>query len=545
MDGLRSLGSKTALSITTILSQVCIHHIYWYDAIAFYSYIPYYGNGQINLSSLPVKHIAPTVLTKALFPLAVLATVFLFHIGSASAQEEILGEATSFTESQQTLLTAKPAVTQVTNIITGNVIIQAVLASELGTPSLSGAVYPFELGLSGSGFFVTADGYLITNGHVANPDDELIAYYAIANTTEQIFKDSVAEVVYQYYGYDPSEDELETMYQQQLADSYGGDFWNLVDTFFAGYNAGELNVDDVQYRNFIQIGSISGSETLVEDLGKAATLIDSPYEGMSNSSDLAILKVDGSNFMTVPLGSFENVQIGSEVYAIGYPAIVEEYTGVFTDVSSGLEPSITSGIISAKKTLIDGTEAFQTDAGITHGNSGGPVLDSSGAVIGVTTWGFGDEPGGESFNFLISVENVESLLAKNNITPAMSMTTQKWDDALDLYSQHCYTNAKTEFEEVKALYPANVDVDDFISKSQAAIDRGEDVCLTPGESATLFVMVGGACACVVGLVVIVGLVVLLTRKKKAKTATPEQSTPTPADQQSKSAPVEQQSAKKD
>ncbi|MEA3357688.1 MAG: S1C family serine protease [Patescibacteria group bacterium] len=455
-------------------------------------------------------------LVKALSLVVIASTVLLPFSTVAYAQEVVLGEATNFSDSQKTLLSAKPTVTQVTNIITGNVIIQAVLASELGTPSLSGAVYPFEIGMGGSGFFVTDDGYLITNGHVANPDSDLIAYYAIGYTAEQIFKDAVGALVESYYGYTATGAELDAAYQEQLNEAYNGDFWALVDDFYTGYKAGELEVDGVENNNFIQTGAVSGSETIVKDLGKPATLVDSPYDGKSNSSDLALLKVQGSNFMSIQLGSSENVEIGMEVYAIGYPAIVEEHTGVFTDVESGLEPSITQGIISAKKTLVDGTEAFQTDAGITHGNSGGPVLNSAGEVIGVATWGFGDEPGGENFNFLISVEEVDKLLSQNNVEAAVSMTTEKWNTALDLYSDKCYTQAKEEFEEVRDLYPDNVDVDDFISRCQTRIENGEDECLSVIESISVTLLIGGSCVCVLGVIVFVVIIILVKRKKKAK-----------------------------
>jgi hypothetical protein len=228
---------------------------------------------------------------------------------------------------------------------------------------------------------------------------------------------------------------------------------------------------------------------------------------------LAILKVEGENFPTAELGSFENVQIGKEVYAIGYPGVVESGTGIFTDVESGLEPSITKGIISAKKSLVDGTEAFQTDAGISHGNSGGPVVDTDGKVIGVATWSFGDTPGGESFNFLISVEQINSLLSKNNIDANSSLTTQKWSEGLESYSDECYSDAKRKFEDSKALYAGNIDVDEFISNAQTKIADGEDMCVSDTEA---LLVIGGAVVCCVALVVGGGVVVFIVVKRRRK-----------------------------
>lgn len=435
----------------------------------------------------------------------------------AYAQGEVLGEATSFTESQMNLLVAKPAVVQITDIITGEMTIQSTLAASLGAPEIAGMYYDFTLGFGGSGFFISEDGYLITNGHVAKPDDELVAYYAIAQIADSVYWDAIIYSWEATYGYSPSETEVQDYYDEILWSYYGGSYEEMVwDLYVTNYKGGDLKMDNVKYSNYIQTGSISGSETLVKEQGKAATIIDTLYEGDFDSKDLALLKVEGSNFPTVELGSFSNVNIGSELYVIGYPAVVEEATGYFTDVESELEPTITKGIISAKKQLVDGTEAFQTDAGISGGNSGGPALDINGKVIGVATWSIGGSEGGESYNFLISIENVEKLLSRNNVTPGSSITTEKWEEALDQYSQKCYTAAKEEFEEVKNLYPDNVDIDDFISKCQGAIERGEDECVTNMGN---WMIIAGAVCCVGGgiaFVIFIVFVLVIKKKKKGK-----------------------------
>ncbi|HLD03966.1 MAG TPA: S1C family serine protease [Candidatus Dojkabacteria bacterium] len=428
------------------------------------------------------------------------------------AEEVVLGAADSIGEVQKSLLIAKPAVVQVTDIIKGEIIIQAVAASDLGAPSLSGMTYNFSFAFGGSGFFLTSDGYLVTNGHVAKPSENLIAYYGIAQQAEFIFKDALAAVLRDSYGvYDFTDAELDSAYQKAINDSYGGDVMNLVNELYNNFRQGYLKIEGIKRSNYIQTGAVAGSEKLVIELGKAATLIDTRYEGDTDSSDLALLKVEGSNFPTVNLGSSVNVQIGKEIYAIGYPAIVESGTGVFTDVESELEPSITKGIVSAKKKLVDGTEAFQTDAGISHGNSGGPVVDTDGSVIGVATWGFGDEPGGESFNFLISVEEVKKLLTKNNVQQQESITSKKWASALTNYINKCYSSAKSEFEEVRNLYKDNVDVDSFITKSQESISKGEDVCAV--STTTVLVVVVVVC---LGLIIAAAVVVFILLKRRKK-----------------------------
>jgi S1-C subfamily serine protease len=99
--------------------------------------------------------------------------------------------------------------------------------------------------------------------------------------------------------------------------------------------------------------------------------------GADASTDLAVLKVDlpASALHPLPLGDSSAVEVGDSVVAIGNPF--------------GLDRTLTAGVISALHRQISAPNDFaignaiQTDAAINHGNSGGPLLDRSGAVIGI------------------------------------------------------------------------------------------------------------------------------------------------------------------
>jgi serine protease Do len=464
-----------------------------------------------------MKKSAFKYISKVFVSLICILYIFLPINNIVYAQDnsgEVLGDATTFTDSQKTLLLAKPAVVQVSNIITGQIVIQATLANSLGAPGIAGMYYEFTLGFGGSGFFITDNGYLITNGHVAQPDNDIIAYYAIAQLAESIYRDAIIIMWENTYGYTPTESEVDAAFDIILNQTYGGSFEAMVnDLYSTDYRGGNLKMESVKNNNFIQTGAVSGTEKVVKELGKAANVIDTLYDGDFDSSDIALLKVEGANFPTVELGSSQNVQIGSELYVIGYPGVVDQTTGYFTDVESSLEPTITKGIISAKKTLVDGTEAFQTDAAISGGNSGGPALDSNGKVIGMATWTISEYEGVESYNFLISIESIQKLLSKNNITPNEGLTSKKWEEALNEYSSKCYTNAKKKFEETKNLYPDNVDVEDFLTKCQTAIDKGEDKCLSKIEP---WMYILGAVCCGLGFLVFIIIVFVFIIKGKKK-----------------------------
>lgn len=102
-----------------------------------------------------------------------------------------------------------------------------------------------------------------------------------------------------------------------------------------------------------------------------ATVVGQDYE-----LDLAVLKISGSNYPTLPLGDSDKMRVGDGVIAIGEPY--------------GLDHTVTTGVVSAKGrpiTIEDRNykNLIQTDAAINPGNSGGPLLNLQGEVIAINT----------------------------------------------------------------------------------------------------------------------------------------------------------------
>jgi S1-C subfamily serine protease len=121
--------------------------------------------------------------------------------------------------------------------------------------------------------------------------------------------------------------------------------------------------------------------------------------GLDRSSDVAVLKVDVPSDALSPLtlGTAKDVHVGDPVVAIGNPL--------------GEDRTITSGIISAKAreidSLVPGTKIFgalQTDAAINHGNSGGPLIDANGRVIGITSQILSENNGNVGIGFAIPID---------------------------------------------------------------------------------------------------------------------------------------------
>ncbi len=99
------------------------------------------------------------------------------------------------------------------------------------------------------------------------------------------------------------------------------------------------------------------------------------------SLDLAVVKIDGTNFPFLPLGDSDQIQIGQTVIAIGN-ALAEFQNTVTKGVISGVNRRLVAGG-GLNTEVIEG--ALQTDAAINPGNSGGPLIDLQGRVIGMNT----------------------------------------------------------------------------------------------------------------------------------------------------------------
>ncbi len=119
---------------------------------------------------------------------------------------------------------------------------------------------------------------------------------------------------------------------------------------------------------------------------------DAKVLGSDKASDIAVLKVDAKNLPTVRLGDSESLNVGDYVLAIGQPF--------------GLEETATAGIVSAKARPLpgDGYVPFiQTDAAVNPGNSGGPLFDTSGAVVGINSQIYSNSGGYQGISFAIPI----------------------------------------------------------------------------------------------------------------------------------------------
>jgi serine protease Do len=114
--------------------------------------------------------------------------------------------------------------------------------------------------------------------------------------------------------------------------------------------------------------------------------------GSDPKTDVAVLKIDAKNLPTVPIGNTRNLKVGEWVLAIGEPY--------------GLESTVTAGVVSAKGRSLDqnGVQFIQTDVAVNPGNSGGPLFNTRGEVVGINSQIYSQTGGYQGLSFAIPIE---------------------------------------------------------------------------------------------------------------------------------------------
>ncbi|MBA3735439.1 MAG: trypsin-like peptidase domain-containing protein [Actinobacteria bacterium] len=150
---------------------------------------------------------------------------------------------------------------------------------------------------------------------------------------------------------------------------------------------------------------VSGASSLTVKLWNGKTY-DAQVVGTDASTDLALLKISApaSELFRLALGDSGKLIVGDNVVAIGSPF--------------GLEETVTSGIVSALHREMRSPNGFaiddsiQTDAAINHGNSGGPLLNAQGKVVGINAQIESDSGGNDGVGFAIPSNTIRSIASQ-------------------------------------------------------------------------------------------------------------------------------------
>jgi S1-C subfamily serine protease len=301
----------------------------------------------------------------------------------------------------------------------------------------NGKLYQVSYIGSGSGAFIDPSGYIATNAHVTD-------------LTHQ--------------GEDKGKDLLFVEFIKQLAADYGKDPREILNSSAAIYQIRQT-FQPREFKHIHHVVTPDGSVFPFEIKAFGAPVGD--------GKDVSIIKIEVKNAPILKLGNSDKVQLQDHITVIGYPAAAD--TAVL-DEKSQLEASITDGKVSARKNAQDGSPVLQVSAPATHGNSGGPVLNDKGEVVGMLTFR-GDTVNGQEvsgFSFVVPASTMMEFVKQAGATNQEGAVDKAYREGLELYWNSEYSAAIKKFDTVKALYPQHSEVGKLTRDSQQAIAEGKE-----------------------------------------------------------------------
>jgi serine protease Do len=292
---------------------------------------------------------------------------------------------------------------------------------------------PEEITSSGTGFLVTTDGYVATNCHLIDRDNAFIRRQFFLSAFQQITDANISAL----------ENAWATRFSEQQKAILNNTYASVYARLFS------MALYDLKKEIYVEY-SVDTDSGRTSSVKKSAQVIikGQPMPG----KDIAILKMDGdSTLPTLTIALDELPKVGEQLFVYGFPSPVTNNNYVATE--SAIEPTLTTGIVSALKNSVGGWPLIQMDANINRGSSGGPVCDERGEVVGLTTFGSIENSGGlaAGLNFAIPVSILQEYLDSAGVAAIPSETSLVFADAVILYDRQSYRDALSKFKKVNEL----------------------------------------------------------------------------------------------
>lgn len=379
------------------------------------------------------------------------AMAHLLAAGSPAATE-----AATEAELQSAVFRAKPAVVMIAVRIGAT----ATVRCSTGPPLV---VRPGTIGELGSGSIIHPDGWIVTNGHVVQPYQEGAAGPFGVELLERAVASACAP---ELDGLSPpARTERIRALAAQPENRGGLVVERALEVHLSNGKAYPAAVKFYSPPAYVVVGTrTDASGNAHEEHGR----------------DVAIVKVEDKELPVVRLaGHSTDLHLGQALFVIGFPGVVASHE--LLSRATRYEPSITTGRVSGFKQDIGGQRVIQTDAAIIQGNSGGPVFDDRGQVVGAATFTStqGDQVV-QGFNFLIPVETIQEAARAAGVVPkGDSMFTRLWNHGVDLYVRDLHYRAYRNMSAADRIHPGFPDVErvredcDIKHKEQGYLHREE------------------------------------------------------------------------
>ena len=409
---------------------------------------------------------------------------------------------------------AEPAVVRIFTTLGGHLTVHfsttnSVTFPQAGSTSSNsnGTSYPIQL--SGSGTFISAHGDILTADHVINPPHD--------QTLSQYLDDLAASDVAAYIN------QHSTASSQVTADQVDQELKSGQIQSDASYDPASSQA----FLNTYYTGPLSAASFRDIPSQVYATVDRIEKESAVNQSDVAIVHVSMDDTPSVQLGDSSNVQQQDQLSIIGFPGN-GDVSSKPTDI---LTPSVNLINVSSIKTTDAGAQVIQVGGNVEHGDSGGPALNSSGAVVGIVSFGLSssNSPGGTSF--LQASNSAVSLVQSLNLNTTPGTFQKAWNQAFSDYASTStghWHKAQQEFAKLATSYPLFKAVSPYLtySQQQAQTERATPTTTTtPTHTSSTqspilaYVLTIGSILLLLFLVVFLFRMILRLGRKK-KTAVP-------------------------
>lgn len=349
-------------------------------------------------------------------------------------------------------------------------------------PTSTRTTESFDLFNSGTGFFVTENGYLVTASHVvsAKKDDIQAEVLDLDKQPSAMadFRDQLRKSIQTDSGFRVSDAQLDRL-----------------STFFQDWEAKYITLDSVDAKYYLASGVSVEAGDHVTATGTRATLVQA--EPVYPDRDVALLKADVQSVPALRLATREP-NAGVADYVVGYPR--KGYLQEAAPFNATVPIVPTSGHVRDRISRFNWS-AIATDAEVTHGNSGGPVFDRNGDVLGVVS--FGTDAGGSApaENYFVPSDVVKELMDKAGVKPNPGTATQAYYRALAEGDAKHYRHELPRLQTLADRMPANTYVKDDIIAVQSATLSGQD--RTPPDLVPYWPIAAGVSGGVLALVLAV------------------------------------------
>lgn len=360
------------------------------------------------------------------------------------------------------------------------------------------AEYPYCFGGKGTGFFVSDQGYVATNGHVVKsyPEQSLVDGLLQVPELRAFLVDYVSELSFQQTRKDVLPSRVITTVESLVTNPNKLD--SLYASFYDSLEKGVMKISEGQANYYVKLtdepflfdderytSTNSANYVIMTDAVREADLVDIDFadyysykatveQTPPRGSDIAVLKLKGAPQTVPALPLYPGIpKEGQPLIVIGYPALTEgerstkDGFALVDYYSSSGSQTVTRGVISAFKQDLGGNKLIQTDASIERGNSGGPALVSDGSVVGVATYAFLSQSG--NYNFLRDVANLKRLMDRNRVTIGENAAYTAWKTGLEAYWNGDYGTAADNLTKAADIYPMNPLLGEYLEEVKGGI----------------------------------------------------------------------------